>query len=218
MSGIDGSGKSTQLELLERALRDRGRSPRRLWFRPGYSAALDGARALMRRLRPGLIPAPTDRLRRDAAFGRASVRLPWIALAVADAVAHYAVRVRGLLARGHDVICDRGVPDAILDLALRFPDVVAEDGAVARLLEAAAPTPDRAFLLLVSRETMLARCAAKAEPFPDAPALRDARLAAYERLARSRAGWRVIDAERPIEVVHEELLAATLDEERRAAL
>ncbi len=53
--------------------------------------------------------------------------------------------------------------------------------------------------------------AIKNEPFPDPPEIRDRRHAAYCEMAALKRPFRhVIDAERPIEAIHDDLLRGAL--------
>lgn len=211
LSGVDCSGKSTQLALLERHLRGCGRDVQTIWYRPGYSPWLDGARALVRRVRPGSLPqvaasdSPPD-ARREA-FAKPSVRRAWLAMASVDTLVQYAVSLR-LQAARHDVIlCDRYVDDGALDLRLRFPDLRGASDAAFRLIGRVAPRPAPALLLMVPHAVMVERMKLKQEPFPDPPRVRDARYAAYEALAAS-GRYVTIDGSQPPEQVHAEILAS----------
>ena len=65
ISGVDCAGKSTQIELLEAHLRKQGKDPQRMWHRPGYSPELDLLRSMIRKIRPGSIPAPGESKERE---------------------------------------------------------------------------------------------------------------------------------------------------------
>ena len=200
-SGVDGAGKTTQIDLLEAALQADGHRPVRLWYRPGYSPALDRLRGAVRALRPGALPPPGPSARREATFARPGVRRTWAAVALLDALVHYAVRVRALRAAGRVVLCDRYVWDGLLDLELRFPDLGVRRWPLARALERLAPEPDAAFLLVVPWEECVRRAAARAEPFPDPEPLRRARFEALMQLA-TRPGLTVIDTTASVEGCH----------------
>lgn len=213
-SGIDCSGKSTQIQLLADALRARGERPSLVWFRPGYGPEVDALRAAVRRLRPGALPKPKDVAGRERAFARPSVRRAWIGLATVDTLLQYALKVRAMVIQGRTVICDRYVADAMLDLRLRFTESAATVTAVGSALAIACPRPSAALLLLLSHEEMLRRMEQKREPFPDSPKVRDRRFEAYSGLAREPS-FTVVNAERSISCVHDEILSAVLSAPRR---
>ncbi len=207
LSGIDCAGKSTQLDCLERALIERGHSVRRVWFRPGYSPLMDKLRLALRKARPGSLPSASAPKAREAAFSRRGVSQAWVAMAVLDTLVNLATHVRWLSLRGETVLCDRYIEDAMVDLSLRFPELVEPEGRLRKTLVNACPTPDIAFLLTLSKEELARRAAIKAEPFEDPPEIRSARYARYMSLAEA-GHFVVINAEAPINDVTRSLLDA----------
>lgn len=198
-SGVDGSGKSTQMNLLHASLEARGHRCVTLWFRPGYSREMDALRAAVRRLRPGSLPRSGEA--RERAFQASGVRQSWMAMAWIDTWIQYGIKVRARLLAGQTVICDRYLADAMLDLEFRFPEMW--QGAWSRAwrgLERVVPRPDVALLLMLPWEEMERRLEAKDEPFPDPVETRGRRYAAYERMAASGC-FEVIDASPEIKVV-----------------
>ena len=206
ISGIDGAGKSTQLALLREELERRGRRSEILWHRPGYSPRMDRARALIRRLRPGALPGADRPAERAAAFARPEIARAWLLAAGADTLVEYGVRVRLALARGRDVLCDRYLIDARLDLDLRFPERADEIAWLFSTLERLCPRPDVQLLLSVSAEARRRRNLAAPEPFPDPPELRESRHRRYQILAETGA-FAVIDAGGEIDEVFRAVLA-----------
>lgn len=186
ISGMDCSGKSTQISLLELALTDRPgtRSIRTIWHRPGYSGELDAIRRLVRKILPRALPPAGPGPAREAKFSRPMIGQGWFALAACDLAYHYGVKLRWYSLRHTHVICDRFVWDAVIDLQLRFPEFASHARGVGRVLMTLAPRPDVSFLLVVSKPVLEERAAAKKEPFPDSPSVRDSRFRAYQRLTR----------------------------------
>ena len=205
-SGVDCAGKSTQIERLHQALASRGHRVHRSWFRPGYSAELDALRRVVRRLRPGALPSAGASQARTEAFTRPGVRRAWAAMAVADTLLQYALKLRVRSLAGWTVLCDRWLDDAALDLTFRFPELEGVLRPALAAVRGVSPTPEVAFLLMLPHAEMLRRMEIKDEPFPDEPALRDRRYAAYAELAET-GRFEVVDAARPIDALHEVLLA-----------
>lgn len=194
VSGVDCAGKSTQIAMLEAHLRAHGAHPDVRWHRPGYSRGLDLARSALRRLRPGAIPAPGPSAARERAFSSPRLQRAWTAMALTDTLIHYALEVRALSLSGRVVICDRYVDDGLLDLRLRFPDLHTERWLATRALLRATPRPHLSILMMLDRARVHERIAAKAEPFPDPPEIRERRHAAYDALAAS-GRFTVVDAD-----------------------
>ncbi len=133
--GLDGSGKSTQLELLRDALVEAGRDV--------VSTREPGGTAVGERIRELLLEGPELTAWAEAAL-------------FAAARAELAERViRPALARGADVLCDRYVDSSLayqgVARGLGVERVLELNAAVADLL------PDRTFVLAVDPETAAAR-------------------------------------------------------------
>jgi thymidylate kinase len=194
--GLDGAGKSTQIELLRTRLAAAGLRPAVVWVRGGYTPLFRRAKVLARRLSGSRLPAAGPGAARTRAFGRAWVRRAWLVLALVDLGLLLGVGVRLLRRRGRVVLCDRYLLDTRLDFRLNFPADGVERWGLWRLLERAVPRPDAAFLLLVPVAESERRSRAKQEPFPDPPSVLAARLAQYEALGAS-SGCIVLDGTRP---------------------
>mgnify|MGYP001368126595 CR=1 FL=1 len=205
VSGVDCSGKSTQIARLVERLDSVGRTSEVRWYRPGYSDELDTLRALLRR-NSGVLPPPGAGKAREQAFSRPWVRSAWIAVALLDTLWTYGLKLRCASWIGRLIICDRYVWDAVLDLHLRFPNQVSLDGFVAVLLRLVCPRPRVNVLLHLSADEALDRQAKKAEPFPDDRETFLKRHGIYDGWAED-GRFSVIDSERSIEEVHDEILS-----------
>lgn len=207
LSGIDCAGKSTQIHLLRHKLESLSTSsPRILWFRPGYSDEMNFLRSLARRVAPRVLPTTAQPDAREALFSRPAVSKTWVRMALFDTFLQYALKLRLDRVKGHDVICDRYLADAMLDFELRFPHLHVTSWKTLTWVNKVCPKPDISFLLMLSKPEMIRRMAIKKEPFPDDPVVRDKRYARYESLAAS-GHFIVINAERSIEQVHEEIMS-----------
>lgn len=204
MSGVDCSGKSTQLEHLAERLRLDGYPTRVFWYRPGYSKNLDALRSLIRTLKRDALPPPGPSPQRDAAFSSPRLRAAWLTMALVDTVVELGVRLRYYLARGEIILCDRYILDGMLDLQLRFPDAV-PTASIRRFLESVCPRPDLHLLLHLDWEEVQARSRLKDEPFPDSNRARATRYQAYRQLA-SLPTVTVIDGIEGVDAVHERIL------------
>jgi len=206
-SGIDCSGKSTQIRLIKRFLEGRGERVTVIWYRPGYSNGLDWMRKLVRRVRPGALPSGENTRERQRVFRNPWIRWCWILMAVLDTIFVYGLKARMLSLLGHIVICDRYVEDAVIDLRLRFSELVRCRPQANTLLKMFCPVAHHRFLLMLPKGVLVARALKKQEPFPDSPEIRDRRFYEYEKLGCMR-GLLVIDATKPIEAVQEEIQSA----------
>ena len=206
-SGVDGSGKSTQIERLEAELAARGQAFHRVWARGGYTPGFNVLKGLMRRGAGKRVPSAGPSEARDRALGRPWVRRVWLWLAIADLTLLYAVALRWWRVRGRTVICDRYVVDTQLDFALHFPTVNVERMLLWKILKLVAPRPEVHLVMLLPVEESLRRCAEKGEPFTDPVERFEARLEFYKLLG-ARPGFHAIDARESIGVIADDVARA----------
>ena len=198
-SGIDGAGKTTQIERLLAQLRDEGRAPVYLWSRGGYTPLFNALKSLLRRLSgKRLVPESGRSPQRKRSLSRPVVRKVWLTLALLDLILLYGLVLRWWRWRGRPIVCDRYLWDTLVDFRLNFPQEQVETWLLWRLLRRAAPRPDAAFLLLVPVEESVRRSHLKDEPFPDSPDVLAKRLGQYQTLAE-KGHWQVLDGRRAID-------------------
>lgn len=161
-------------------------------------AGLQGLKDLVRRWRPRALPPPGPGSRRASTFGRLAIRRIWLTSAILELVWFWGGRVRWWQRRGHPVICDRSLADALVDVRVYFPQERVERWWCWRLLAWVAPHPDAAFMLLVPPAESARRRATKQEPFPDTAEMLDRRWAEYGRLAKD-VPWVVLDGRRSVQ-------------------
>jgi len=183
--GIDRAGKTTQAELLCRALGPEAVAVRE----PGGTPAGERVRELLK--------DPATELSPQAE-----------ALLFAAARAELVERViRPALAQGRTVVCDR-----FLDSSLAYQGVARGLGVEAvrnaNHLATGGLVPDLTILLSIDPRPAAAR-AGESDRFEDeGESLQRSVLEAYERLAaEDPARWRRIRADRPADEVHEEVLS-----------
>lgn len=191
-SGLDGAGKSTQIEWLKNDLQQRGYVTRIVWARGGYTPGMEGLKRLARRLLRRKLPPSGHSAQRTQTFSKSWVRRLWLSLAILDLTWLYSVRLRWWKWRGQAVICDRYVWDTLIDFRLNFPHEGVERWWLWRLLMRSVPKPDAAFVILIPVEESLRRSDLKGEPFRDSAEVLNKRLEQYQRLFQD-APWRVLN-------------------------
>lgn len=192
-SGIESSGKSTQIARLMERAQAAGERPVKLWTRPGYTPTLEAGKRRLRRLRGRRSPEAGSGERASRAYPRRAegfrssfTRRLWLSLALLDLLWWYAVRVRLWRASGRTVVCDRYLADCRVDFRVNFPEDDVESGLLARLLTALAPRPDLALVLLLPLEDSLERSVGRERRFRENKEVLAQRHAAYESLAGER--------------------------------
>lgn len=206
LSGLDGSGKSTQAELLRDTLRATGFDAVVEWNRLSHDRWLDAvARPVKRLLRRGAPPASSTATGSSPVAAQAApgaLRGVWVVVvAVANALAHVRSVRRHTLA-GRLVICDRYVLDSVVHLLTDYPPGPGRRVAVAvvRLLS---PRPRAAFLLAVAPEV-----ADERKPRPGRRERIATQAVAYDA-EHERLGVVRLDATRPVEDLAAEIARET---------
>lgn len=187
-SGIDGAGKTTQIEMLIERLRREGRPVRRIWARGGYTPLFEFAKGLLRRTSSRALPKPGRSKARTQQFRRPLIRKVWLLISIFDLFLYYGVYVRWLRLTGRIVVSDRWVMDTELDFELNFAEEHVPRWLSWRLLKAFMPRPAEHFVFLIPVEESLRRSEEKNEPFPDDAEVLAKRLAFYRASIGQGAG------------------------------
>lgn len=205
LSGIDGAGKSTQLELIRSHLEDRGDSVIYLWTRGGNTPGTVAVKSLLRKLAGKKLPPSGHSNQRDDMLRKGWIQRLWLTLAILDLIRIYGICIRWWLFLGKSVVCDRYLWDSLIDFKVMFPDIDIERWLFWKLLAWCTPVPDRSVLLMIPIEVSEARCLQKYEPFPDTPERRKLRYHFY-KIASKFKYWDVIDSTRPVDIVFSDIL------------
>lgn len=191
-SGVDCSGKSTQIASVADKLRERRERPFYLWLRIGYTPTFCALKNAARRVL-GHKRLPQGKSAQRASFMSSGwKRSLWLHLAFADMVFETAVHIRVLTLLGYRVLCDRYIEDSEMDLIMNFGERAAQLPAW-KIVKTLAITPDVRIFLDLPFEESLQRSILKNEPFPDPEETRRRRASLYEPL-KTRGYYCIIDA------------------------
>ncbi len=214
LSGMDGAGKSTQIQNLLDLYQARGQPPVYLWTRIGYTTGFTRVKTWLRRLSGRRLPPSGVSTQRQTYFRQGWVRYLWLTLAVLDLMRVYGLSIRRWRRQGRTVICDRYLGDMLVDVRLNFPAEHVEQWLLWRILRRLSPQPDAAVLMLITPEESMRRSQNpdKQEPFPDPLEVRVQRYDQYRQLQAAGLWTHVLDASQPREAVWAELRRALLGE------
>lgn len=211
-SGIDGAGKSTQLEFLKDYFRRQNVSIVYLWSRGGYTTLLNIVKDVCRCLAGKNLPISGVSEKREQMLRKGWMQKLWLSAAILDLMRVYGIQVRWWLLRGRTVLCDRYLWDTLIDFKIAFPDVQVEKWLLWKMLVRLTPSPDAAYLLMIPIEESERRCQIKYEPFPDPPKRRVQRYVMYQEFSKL-GHWHIIDASRPVDNVFAAIVAEVCKKE-----
>lgn len=210
ISGVDGAGKSSQSQLLTKAFRQCGIRSVYVWSRCASTALARFSLGRGRRLfTPRRIAGRGQRNQIEKMEARKRylenpvLRSLWSAFVLTELTTLYNLKVRLPLLFGRTVVCDRYILDALVEPGIYFNDGQIARSPFAKLLMFLNPTPDLAWLIDVPPETVVRR---KGEELLDH--IR-AETVLYRKLGE-QLGTRVIDGDRAIVEVSDEILHSTL--------
>jgi len=215
VSGMDGAGKTTQVELLGQAFDACAIRSQSVWSRGGSSAFTDACLRVARRFwgRGGSSGAHDEgRGASQDAFDvrRAMLRNPiarwgWSAVVVVDLLVRYWRQVAWPLLRGNVVIADRYVADAEAELTAYLCLEKGRRSWAGRLLSAMSPRPVMTFVLDLPAEVAEERMGPGRESLAYLRRLREIHLRQAERTEAI-----VLEATRSLEDVSDDLVYRAL--------
>ena len=85
-SGLDCSGKSTQIDFLKKEFSNRNQKNFVFWSRGGYTPGIEKFKSIIRFIFGGKLPKPGKTKKRDRAFSNQYIRRLWITLAMLDLI------------------------------------------------------------------------------------------------------------------------------------
>ncbi len=198
ISGVDGSGKTTQIDLLEKRLNNRNARPIKIWsrWRPISSLPL---LAMMRRLGYSKTHATSSIGFVETRLSNAGVISSlWCFLTQLDNLMKTGVKVGAPLILGRTVVCDRYTLDLIVEGMADLHDPPTRRRLGYRLLSLL-PRPDAAFLIEIDPKVAYKRK-------PDMPTVSHfvERAKLYHEMA-DRLRVQRIDGALPLETVNDEI-------------
>ena len=200
LSGIDGAGKSTQLDLIKKNLESNNQKVISLWTRGGNTPGINLAKNFLRKIAGKKLPASGRSSKRDEMLGNFWIQRLWLTLAIIDLMRIYGINIRLFLFTGNFVVCDRYLWDTLIDFKIMFPKIQIENWFIWKLLVWVSQVPKKSVLLIIPEKISEERCAKKYEPFPDTPKRRATRFRLYKNASKN-GYWDVIDATKSVNQV-----------------
>ena len=200
-SGIDSSGKSTQIANIVKYYLSINVKTKVIWSRGGYTPIINGIKLFIRKIIPSSIPDPSESSERDKTFNKKWVRFFWLNISIVDLIFFYFLYFRILKILGYSIIADRYLWDTYIDFELKFNKESFEKNLLWKILVFFYPKPDSSIILIIPIEESLRRSKLKKEPFSENFNRRKKRLELYHYLIKKGKWANVIDGSGPINEV-----------------
>ncbi|MBI9070771.1 MAG: hypothetical protein JEY94_04195 [Melioribacteraceae bacterium] len=205
-SGLDGSGKSTQIDLLKQYLSSKNIKTKYIWSRGGYTPLFNLAKSFARRLLGKKVAKPGRNNQREKQISKPLIAKVWLLIAMFDLFLLYGIYFRILRLFGYYIIADRYIWDTLIDFRLNFSTHNIENWFTWKMTLFLIPNPSAPIYLDIPLEISLERLSKKDEPFPDSAEVLKNRLDNYNELITN--DWFRVNANDQIEVIHNNILKA----------
>ena len=179
-SGIDGAGKSTQIDMLKKYYNETGKKYTTIWGRGGWTPGLELIKNMVR----------TDK--KMDSKGREQYRLNvhkstkkrkiLLIGAILDLYLYFAVYYRYLSLFKREVICDRYIWDTYADWKVTYSEFNFEEWWIWKLLILIIPYPSKSFLFIISEKESIIRCSTKIDDTYESEEVKQRKIEIYTEL------------------------------------
>lgn len=204
-SGLDCSGKSTQIGILKNKFEKENRKILVFWSRGGYTPGFQKLKDIIRMFSGKTLPPSGNSPKRDKALSNPIIRRIWLSIAMIDLFYYYVFYLRVKHLMGYNVICDRHLLDTSIDFKLSYPQNNTDKWILWRLIELFAAKPDFHFVSTVPVKESVIRSKFKFEPFPDPPYVLAQRLELYTKNLEKNQSLIFIDGMRDLNEIAKEI-------------
>ena len=197
-SGLDCSGKSTQIVILKEKLEKENRKVLVFWSRGGYTPGFQKLKDILRMFSGKKLPAAGHSPKREKALSNPVVKRIWLIIAMIDLFYYYVIYLKVKYLLGYNIICDRHMLDTNIDFKLAYPESNTEKWILWKLIKFFAMKPHYHFVSTIPVKESVNRSKNKFEPFPDSPETLEKRLALYNSEIKNNQKLVFIDGMRDL--------------------
>lgn len=202
-SGLDGAGKSTQIDLLTSVYKTNNKKSIVFWCRGGYSPGMLYSKSFFIKKKTNAASSNrSEVISRNKQFSNPFVRKTWLFLSILDLIFFYGIYIRVKELLGTRIICDRYIFDTLIDFRLNFPQEQVDKWWIWKILCFLAVKPVKHFVLTVSVQESQKRSKLKDEPFPDSKETLEKRLKNYLGFVSINKFAVHIDGSNSIDFIH----------------
>ena len=199
-SGIDSSGKSTQIDLLLKYCKSHKISAKRVWAKVRGTPGIRLLKWLFRKDKGFDIDKKVEYRKKVLGNSKLSKMIIW--LSMLDYAIFVAVVYRFMTIFYRIVICDRYIWDSYIELKSEYAEFDIDHSAMWKLIKWLAPKPKHSFLLYLSPQESLKRDINKSDPIIDELSVKITKYNYYMTM-RNHSIWNhCIDGAQEISTIH----------------
>lgn len=205
-SGIDSSGKSTQLDLLSRYFSSQKIRYKYIWSKARGTPGVVFLKSLVRRDRK--LSAEEKKEYRDNYFKNQKKEKFLYVVSMLDLFWYWGIYFRLLNLIYQYVLCDRYIWDTFIELQHDFPHIDTERSILWKVVHWIAAKPKVSFCFFVPAEVSLQRDLQKNAAGVEDIVRKKSKIALYQKCAEHACWTRIMDGLMPIDVLHQQVLQA----------
>lgn len=198
-SGIDCSGKSTQLEIVKKYYEEKGVKCKVIWSRGGYTPWVEKVKTILRKDKK-YNQEQKDEYRAEFNQNLKKQKLLLWA-SIADLIRYYGIVYRFIELSGTLILCDRYIWDTYIDFKLKYPKLQFEKWFIWKIMLKTIKKPKHSIIFTIPVEVSMKRSIEKNDPHSEPYEVRMERIHKYEEQIALNRWQYVIDAQVPIKEV-----------------
>jgi dTMP kinase len=202
-SGIDGSGKGTQIELVEQYFKQNNIRYLKWWARGSWTPGIEIVKKVVRRDK-NLSVEEKEMYRQQARSSPRTAKIILI-LSILDMIWYFGIWYRILMFKPRLLICDRYIWDTLVDFKVAFSMFKFEEWFIWKLLVWVSPKPDKSILLFIPAEMSIERGLKKSEEFMELIEVKRKKVDEYQKLIAFKKWTCVINGDDTVENIFEKI-------------
>ena len=204
-SGLDSSGKTTQITLLEKYCAEHGISAKRVW---GKARGTPGVVFLKELVRRDKGMSQEEKLEyRECFFENPKKKKLLLIASLLDLIWFWGIyyRIEGI--RNNILILDRYLWDTYVEIKTEFKGIVFEKWLLWKILVLVTPKPKISFLFVIPAEESIRRDVQKEDLTVDSIELKREKISLYMHLKNQGKWSTIMDGMKSIQELHKEVVS-----------
>jgi thymidylate kinase len=203
-SGIDGSGKGTQLDLLEKYMIDHKLRYCRIWARGSWTPGIELVKKIVRRDKH-FSESQKNEYRIEARSNPKKMKVIMI-LSILDLLWYFNLYYRFLKWNNDYLLCDRYIWDTLVDFRVNFSGCRVDEMFIWKILLKSIPYPNESFIFTISSEDSISRGLKKKEAFMESRAIKHLKINQYNQLIHEGKWTQVINGNLDVLEINKKIL------------